>query len=190
MLLLESQGVRLLCKHSVICHLDWIALKVAFAHAMMPAPAAVVLAPDQVLAALVGQPSLTALIQLDMHLVFVSVCVRIVNSFLLLIAVSLAAVPVPQPQKPKCLFVVHTHVINLRVTQTVQIVVQMPQLFVHRILEVGKDRNAIIHIQGKAQCTIVDQDQVTQLPVAYDTQILNQAILRLNAVMPVQPRGE
>ena len=71
--------------------------------------------------------------------------------------------------------------------QASEVVGEVEQLFVAPVRVEGQDRDAVLDLEGETQHTVVDEDHVLQVSVGNDPQVLDEAELGLDAVLPVKP---
>jgi len=75
---------------------------------------------------------------------------------------------------------------DARFLKAVEIVPQMLQFLILSVIVERQDRYAVVDVEGKAQSTIVHDDHVFQISIFNDSQIFDEAILCLNAVLSVK----
>ena len=75
---------------------------------------------------------------------------------------------------------------DARFLKAVEIVPQMLQFLILLVVVEGQDRYTVVDVEGEAQSTIVDDDHVFQIAIFNYSQIFDETILRLNAVLSVK----
>lgn len=71
--------------------------------------------------------------------------------------------------------------------QASEVVGEVEQLFVAPVRVEGQDRDAVLDLKGETQHAVVDKNHVLQVAVSNDPQVLDEAELGLDAVLPVKP---
>ena len=92
--------------------------------------------------------------------------------------------------QPECLLVADSHVFNFVRAQVAKIEGQVLQLYILRVVIEWQDGDAVQHIKTKAQGWVVDTYHVGQLSVLDDSQVFDQSVLGLYAILSVQPVRE
>lgn len=141
---------------SIFSHFHRITLQIILACTVMPCGKGIIVSSNKVLATLFYIFFVHRFIKLDVYLVLSSLFNGLIEAIMHLFSIALVPITISQPQKPKCLFVMYTYIIDLWITQTIQIVIQMAQFLIQSITVEWKYRNAVVDVQGKAKCTVID----------------------------------